>query len=103
MNTTKHTPKNEALERAIAHFGSLSATARALGLSGYQVVQQWRASGRVPPQHCTLLAELTGESRDELVGWVAGDVVERAKASDDTQPPVGGTNKDRKLARASLE
>jgi DNA-binding transcriptional regulator YdaS (Cro superfamily) len=101
MNTPNHTPKNEALERAIAHFGSMSAMARALGLSGYQVIQSWRLAGRVPSPHVPRLAELTGESREDLVGWPATDVVERAKASDDVQPPVGGTNKDSKLNRAA--
>jgi DNA-binding transcriptional regulator YdaS (Cro superfamily) len=99
MNASKHTPKNEALERAIAHFGSLSAMARALGLSGYQVIQSWRAAGRVPSPHVPLLAELTGESREDLVGWPPEDLTERAKASDDVQPPVGGTNKSIKSAR----
>lgn len=91
MNTTKRTPKNEALERAIAHFGSLTAMARALNLSGYQVIQQWRASGRVPPQHCTELSRLTGESRDDLVGWPP--IEDAAGAADDTQPPVGTPGK----------
>lgn len=98
MNTTKPTPKNAALERAIAHFGSLSAMARALNLSGYQVIQQWRASGRVPVQYCTELARLTGESRDDLVGFPP--IEDTGAASDDTQPPVGGTNKGTKQARA---
>ncbi|MGU7784912.1 carph-isopro domain-containing protein [Burkholderia sp. PU8-34] len=91
MNISKHTPRNEALERAIAHFGSLSAMARALGLSGYQVIQQWRTAGRVPAPHVPRLAELTGESREDLVGWTREDVTDRAKASDDAQPPAGGS------------
>lgn len=89
MNATKHTVKNAALERAIAHFGSLSEMARALGLSGYQVIQQWRRAGRVPSQHVPRLAALTGERRDDLVGWppIEND---SASASDDAQPPTGG-------------
>jgi DNA-binding transcriptional regulator YdaS (Cro superfamily) len=102
MNTTKQTPKNEALERAIAHFGSLSEMARQLDVSGYQVIQQWRLSGRVPPQHCTRLAQLTGESREDLVGWppLDDEKIDRAKASDDAQPPAGGSGRKTKEARA---
>lgn len=99
MNTTKRTPKNEALERAIAHFGSLSEMARQLGVNGYQVIQQWRASGRVPPQHCTRLAQLTGESRDDLVGWPP--LEDNSAASDDVQNPTGGTS-DRKIKEAPM-
>lgn len=94
MNTTNPASKNAALERAIAHFGSLSAMARALNLSGYQVIQQWRVSGRVPYQYCTELARLTGESRDDLVGFPP--IEDSAAASDDTQPPVGSTDSDSK-------
>lgn len=94
MNTTNHPPKNEALERAIAHFRSLTDMAQQLDLSGYQVIQQWRKAGRVPPDHCTKLAQLTGESRADLIGWPPLDgegEIERAKASDDAQPPTGGS------------
>jgi DNA-binding transcriptional regulator YdaS (Cro superfamily) len=97
MNTTKHTPKNEALERAIAHFGSLSEMARQLGVSGYQVIQQWRASGRVPPQHCTKLAQLTGEAREDLVGWPP--LEDNSPSSDDAQNNPGGTSRTTKEAR----
>lgn len=67
----------------------MSAMARALGLSGYQVIQSWRIAGRVPSPHVPKLAELTGESREDLVGWPVVDPIEQAKASDDVQPPVG--------------
>jgi DNA-binding transcriptional regulator YdaS (Cro superfamily) len=98
MNTTKRTPKNESLERAIAHFGSLSEMARQLGVSGYQVIQQWRSSGRVPPQHCTRLAQLTGESRDDLVGWPP--LEDNSAASDDVQNNAGGSvSRKRKESR----
>ncbi|CAJ2721782.1 Uncharacterized protein conserved in bacteria, prophage-related [Burkholderia pseudomallei] len=89
MNPTKSPPRNEALERAIASFKSLSDMARQLDLSGYQVIQQWRASGRVPPQHCTKLARLTGESRDDLVGFPPLDA--NPESEDDVQPVTGGT------------
>jgi hypothetical protein len=94
MNPTNHPPKNEALERAIAHFKSLTDMAQQLELSGYQVIQQWRKAGRVPPDHCTKLAQLTGESREDLIGWppLTGDgKVDRAAAIDDAQPPTGGS------------
>jgi DNA-binding transcriptional regulator YdaS (Cro superfamily) len=99
MNSTKRTPTNEALERAIEHFGSLSEMARQLGVSGYQVIQQWRTSGRVPPQHCTKLAQLTGETREDLVGWPP--LEDDSPSSDDVQNNPGGTvrkTKERKLA-----
>lgn len=101
MNTTKRTSKNAALERAIAHFDSLSDMARQLGVNGYQVIQQWRLSDRVPPQHCTRLAQLTGENRDDLVGWPP--LEDSSAASDDAQNNPGGSiSKKRKEFRRAL-
>lgn len=62
------------IEKTIEHFKSLSAVARALGLSGYQVVQQWREQGRVPAEYCPKIEELTdGEVRceelNDRVNW----------------------------------
>lgn len=62
------------IEKTIKHFGGLSAVARALGLSGYQVVQQWVAASRVPAEHCTRIEELTcGDIRceelNDRVNW----------------------------------
>jgi DNA-binding transcriptional regulator YdaS (Cro superfamily) len=62
------------IEKTIKHFTSLSAVARALGLSGYQVVQQWREQGRVPAEYCPRIEELTaGEVRceelNDRVNW----------------------------------
>ncbi|MDQ2822060.1 MAG: helix-turn-helix domain-containing protein [Pseudomonadota bacterium] len=62
------------LNRTIKYFGSLSGVARALDLSGYQVVQQWVAASRVPAEHCTRIEELTqGEIRceelNDRVNW----------------------------------
>ncbi|AYR26905.1 transcriptional regulator [Herbaspirillum rubrisubalbicans] len=62
------------IEKTIAHFKSLSGVARALNLSGYQVVQQWRESGRVPAEYCPKIEELTeGEVRceelNDRVNW----------------------------------
>lgn len=82
---------NPALDRAIAHFSSLSDMARQMGVT-YQAVQQWQKQGRVPSKHCPKLAELTGESREDLVGWNLPDVVDSAEASDDVQPPVGSVD-----------
>lgn len=79
---------NPALERAIAHFASLAEMARQMGVT-YQAVQQWQKTGKVPADRCTKLAELTGESREDLVGWPPEDIVDRGAASDDAQPPVG--------------
>ncbi|WP_081463790.1 Cro/CI family transcriptional regulator [Candidatus Glomeribacter gigasporarum] len=54
------------IEKIIKYFGSLTRAAHALNLSGYQVVQQWRAAGRVPPEHCPCIERLTnGEVRCE--------------------------------------
>ena len=56
----------DGIDKTIKRFGSLSAVARALDLSGYQVVQQWVTNGRVPPEHCVRIEELTcGEIRCE--------------------------------------
>ncbi|HVM93465.1 MAG TPA: hypothetical protein VMT67_11670 [Terriglobales bacterium] len=96
--TTAAKPKNKALEDAIAFFDSLSDMARQLGLSGYQVIQQWRKSGRVPSEHCTKLAQITGVSRDALVGWEPmGEIMD---SEDDAQPPVGGSSGKEKMAKA---
>lgn len=79
---------NPALDRAIAHFSSLSDMARQMGVT-YQAVQQWQKQGKVPSKHCPKLAALTGESREDLVGWNLPDAIDSAQASDDVQPPVG--------------
>lgn len=62
------------LDKTIKHFGGLSAVARALGLSGYQVVQQWVSASRVPAEHCTRIEELTNgaircEELNDRVNW----------------------------------
>lgn len=54
MDTKSRTPL-EALNAAIAHFGTLSAMAAALpGVKSYQVIQQWRENG-VPVEHCAAI------------------------------------------------
>jgi DNA-binding transcriptional regulator YdaS (Cro superfamily) len=89
--------KNPALKRAVAKFDSIADMARQMGVS-YQAVQDWIKRGRVPADRCVLLSELTGESREELVGWPPSNIVDRLKASDDAQPPVGSSD-DEKLAK----
>lgn len=90
--------KNPALKRAVAKFDSIADMARQMGVS-YQAVQDWIKRGRVPADRCILLSELTGENREELVGWPPSNIVDRAKASDDVQPPVGGTSGGEKLSK----
>ncbi|MDB5853260.1 MAG: hypothetical protein JWR22_1301 [Herminiimonas sp.] len=77
------------IEKAIKHFGSLAAIARALDLSGYQVVQAWREADRVPAEHCPRIEELTnGEIRcEDLNDRVDWSVVRRAGAISSTAPP----------------
>lgn len=61
-----------SIEKAIAKLGGQAAAARALELSGYQVVQQWVAQGRVPAEHCPRIERLTGVRCEELndrVDW----------------------------------
>jgi DNA-binding transcriptional regulator YdaS (Cro superfamily) len=91
--------ENPALERAIKKFSSTAEMARQLGVS-YQAIQDWRKRGRVPSDRCPLLSELTGESRDDLVGWPPVNVTDRIKASDDAQPPVG--DPDDKLSKMAV-
>lgn len=79
---------NPALDRAIAHFDSLADMARQMGVT-YQAIQDWQRRGRVPSDRCPRLSELTGESREDLVGWPPEDSVDKVAASDDVQPPVG--------------
>lgn len=70
MNTTN--TSNAGLERAIAKFGSLAGMARALNLSGYQVIQEWRRQGRVPAEHCPEVEKATGVPCEQLnakVDW----------------------------------
>lgn len=84
MNSNR--PVNEALERAIAKFDSLAAMARALGLSGYQVIQEWRRQCRVPAEHCPQVERMTGVPCEELNSKVDWTYVRNAKS-----PGVKGT------------
>ena len=99
MLLKRTTAMNQALEDAIAKFDSIADMARQMGVT-YQAIKDWRKRGRVPADRCIKLAELTGISREALVGWPPEDTTERAKASDDVQPPVGGSvSKKRKEAQ----
>lgn len=72
MNSPIEPTLNPALEKAIEHFGSMSAMARALHLSGYQVIQEWRRQARVPAEHCPTVERLTGVRCEHLnarVDW----------------------------------
>lgn len=66
MSAPLDTTPNAALDRAIAFFGGMSAMARALKLSGHQVVQEWRRQGRVPAPHCAEIERITGEKSELL-------------------------------------
>lgn len=82
----------DGIDKTIKRFGSLSAVARALNLSGYQVVQQWVAAGRVPAEHCVRIEELTnGDIRcEELNSRINWSVVRTAASVQqvETGPPV---------------
>ncbi|MEK6419993.1 MAG: YdaS family helix-turn-helix protein [Burkholderia gladioli] len=67
---TPNTSPNAYLDQAIAHFPSLAAMARELGLSGYQVIQEWRRQGRVPAEHCPEVEKRTGILCEKLNGKV---------------------------------
>lgn len=45
------TPQMAALQRAVEHFGSRTALARALGVT-LMAITQWFKRGRVPPERC---------------------------------------------------
>lgn len=92
---------NQALEDAIAKFDSIADMARQMGVT-YQAIQDWQKRGRVPVDRIPLLSDLTGISREQLAGWPPSDIVDRAKASDDAQPPVGGSSGKTKEAKRAL-
>lgn len=69
--------------------------ARALGLSGYQVIQQWQKAGRVPARYCPMIERLTNreircEELDDTVDWQFVRQYccknERRELGDDSQP-----------------
>ena len=46
------------IKKIILHFGSIAATARALGVAP-AAVSQWVANGRIPPQRAIEIEQLT--------------------------------------------
>ena len=46
------------IKKIILHFGSIAATARALGVSP-AAVSQWVANGRIPPQRAIEVEQLS--------------------------------------------
>jgi DNA-binding transcriptional regulator YdaS (Cro superfamily) len=95
------------------HSISQIALAHHLGVSQGRV-WQWLNGEKVTPKYCPEIEkwsnrEVTCEELNDSVNWkyvresaqsiADSDVIERAKASDDAQPPVGGTTGDEKLAK----
>lgn len=83
---------NDAIDRAVQYFGSMSRMARALGLSSYTVIQQWKVSGRVPAEHCPKLERLLNGSVlcEELNGRVDWAYL-RGTAAPDSPPAAHPT------------
>lgn len=50
--------KNIALSKAVSILGGVVKAASTLGLSGYQVIQQW-AKARVPADYCPSIERVT--------------------------------------------
>lgn len=72
MKSSTTQPRNPALEQAIAKFGSLADMARALELSSYRVIQEWRRQGRVPAEHCPKIERASGipcEGLNDRIDW----------------------------------
>jgi hypothetical protein len=84
----------EADRLTIEHLGGPTKLAELLGYDkkagGVQRIQNWTKRG-IPSDVKLRWPELF---LTELM-----DAVDRMKASDDVQPPVGGTNKSRKMSR----
>lgn len=67
MNEQIETP----IDRAIRLAGGMSAMARELGLSGHQVVYQWKLN-QIPAEHCPNIEAKWGVPCEELrpdVNW----------------------------------
>jgi len=99
------------IEIAAGYVGSYKALADILGVTK-GAVHQWMAPGRrVPIEHCTPIEQATeGTVTRQMLrpdDWQSiwpelienGSKADRAAASDDTQPPVGGSNPNIKEAR----
>ena len=55
--------KNPFITEAVSKVGGQTEAARITGARSYQTVQQWIASGRVPPKFCAALESASGISR----------------------------------------
>lgn len=67
----------DALTRAIQHFGSAAALAKAIGLPWGSTVTNWRARGRIPPERAAQIDEITNgmiSRRDLCPDFPWGDV-----------------------------
>ena len=62
------------IDLAIEAAGGPSVLATKLGLKGPNVVSNWRARGKVPPEHILALERLSGISRHALRPDVFGPV-----------------------------
>lgn len=85
-DTTLH-PDWQIIER----LGGASEVARLLGYpdkGGVQRVHNWKTRG------------IPAEVKIQRPDLFLTDLIERAKSSDDTQPPVGGSSGGEKLAKA---
>ncbi len=63
--------KKTGIDRAITAAGSVTKLSSLTGHS-HQVIQQWRAVGRVPAEHCPKFERLTGircEALNPAVEW----------------------------------
>lgn len=100
------------MNRACDILGSKSALARAVGVKP-PTVQQWCNGERpVPPKKCIEIERATDRKVrvEELLpgydwAFIRSSVqgTSGIDASDDVQPPVGGTNKGRKMRAAGLQ
>lgn len=73
--------KNPSIEKAVDTLGGLSATAKVVGAKGYQTVQQWVATGRVPAKYCVKMSEASGVSVYELRPGDARDIWPQPKGA----------------------
>lgn len=89
--------------------GTAAKLAAALQVSPSYLSQMSSGASPISPERCVAIERATGgvvtrkdlRPNDWHLIWPELDVDScRLKASDDTQPPVGGTNRKRKEARA---
>jgi DNA-binding transcriptional regulator YdaS (Cro superfamily) len=91
---TPHSNKGNAMtpiKRAIDVLGGQTAAARTLGLSGYQVVQQWIAQCRVPAEYCPRIEILTGVRCEDLNDRVEWSLIRGTDQSAQLQRAIADT------------